>query len=333
MQLGLETKRRDLETKRNQVHYTCNVLFKYEWKPPRCSSCKKFRHIHGDYLKNTSAGEKKTMKKPSQTSRGVLVVDNDVEFDINRGTTNLVNNGATSSGSFFMNANNDGEFASNTPISEKIDKIERKIGEGKLMLLDNDRNPLVPMGIVESDSEVEVVFDETANLRILMSNKDGSDKGYGTNSLLEQWRDFYSDNDDYDLYDDDMYENHDLSKNLQSICDDLHITVRLRNLKNKSVEKTNNKVSGSELKLDICDPLYKHPQDIGSQLITFKLEGTKNYKVCAPKIKKHAQLLRLMKFLIGLDDVFSSMRILILTTNLIHDVKFSFATLSMDESQ
>ncbi|GJU66837.1 putative reverse transcriptase domain-containing protein [Tanacetum coccineum] len=29
------------------------------------------------------------------------------------------------------------------------------------------KNPLVPTGIVESDSEVEVVFDETANLRIL----------------------------------------------------------------------------------------------------------------------------------------------------------------------
>ncbi|GJY30312.1 hypothetical protein Tco_0413807, partial [Tanacetum coccineum] len=30
----------------------------------------------------------------------------------------------------------------------------------KLRLLDNDGNPLVPTGIVESDSEVEVVFDE-----------------------------------------------------------------------------------------------------------------------------------------------------------------------------
>nr|GEV50386.1 putative reverse transcriptase domain-containing protein [Tanacetum cinerariifolium] len=42
------------------------------------------------------------------------------------------------------------------------------------------------IGIVESDSKVEVVFDETANLRISTSGKDGSDKGYGTSSLLEQ---------------------------------------------------------------------------------------------------------------------------------------------------
>ncbi|GKF13232.1 hypothetical protein Tco_0054694, partial [Tanacetum coccineum] len=109
---------------------------------------------------------------------------------------------------------------------EKIDKIERQIGEGKLRLLDNDGNPLVSTGIVESDSKVKVVFDETANLRISTSGKDESDKGYGTNSLLEQWEDSYLDNDDYDPYDDDMYENHDLSEHLQSICDDLDITVR-----------------------------------------------------------------------------------------------------------
>ncbi|GJX85181.1 glucomannan 4-beta-mannosyltransferase 9-like protein [Tanacetum coccineum] len=107
----------------------------------------------------TCAGEKKTVKKPR--------------------TTNLVNNEANSSGSSFMNIDNDREFASYTPIGEKIDKIERQIFEGKLRLLDNDENSLVHMGIMESDSEVEVVFDKTANLRILMSGKDGSDKGYG----------------------------------------------------------------------------------------------------------------------------------------------------------
>ncbi|GJS83772.1 hypothetical protein Tco_0750313 [Tanacetum coccineum] len=229
--------RADVELKDNIVvampkitregHYTCNVRVEYEWKPPRCSSCKVFGHIHEECPKNTGAGEKKTVKKPSQTSRGVPVgpkmgfkpqkeyrpvpkkpnasssgnkkkgveptievsnsnpfdvlnsVDNDVEFGTNEGTTNLVNNEATSSGSSFMNIDNDGEFASNTPI-----------------------------GIVESDSEVEVVFDETANLRISTS-----------------------DNDDYDPYDDDMYENHDLSEHLHSICDDLDIPVHGRKKK------------------------------------------------------------------------------------------------------
>ncbi|GKF89883.1 nucleotide-diphospho-sugar transferase, partial [Tanacetum coccineum] len=112
-------------------HYTCNVRIKYEWKPPRCSSCKVFGHLHEECPKNTGASEKKTMKKPSQTSRGVEPtievsnsnpfdvlnsVDNDVEFGTNDRNTNLVNNEATSSGSSFMNIDNDGEFASNTPI-------------------------------------------------------------------------------------------------------------------------------------------------------------------------------------------------------------------------
>ncbi|GJV49080.1 hypothetical protein Tco_1439292 [Tanacetum coccineum] len=175
---------------------------------------------------NKKKGVEPTIKVSNSNPFDVLnSIDNDVEFGTNGGTTNLVNNGATSSGSSSMNIDNDGEFASNTPIGEKIDKIERQYCEGKLRMLDNNGNPLVPTGIMESDSEVEVVFDETANLRIPTSGKDGSDKGYGTNSLLEQWMDSYPDNDDYDPYNDDMYVNHDLSEHLQSICDDLDITV------------------------------------------------------------------------------------------------------------
>nr|GEU50456.1 hypothetical protein [Tanacetum cinerariifolium] len=191
-------------------------------------------------MENTCASEKKTVKKPSQTFRGVPVglkmgfkpqkeyrpvtkkpnasssgnkkngvvptvevsnsnlfdalnsVDNDGEFGTKWGTTNLVNNEATLSGSSFMNIDNDGEFASNTLIGEKIDKIERQIGEGKLRLLDNDGNSLVPTSIVESDSEVDAVFDETANLRISTSGK---------------------------------------MEVIKSICDDLDITVRGRKKK------------------------------------------------------------------------------------------------------
>ncbi|GJV99575.1 retrotransposon protein, putative, ty1-copia subclass [Tanacetum coccineum] len=54
-------------------HYICNVHVEYEWKPPRCASCKVFGHIHEEFPKNTGVGEKKTLEKPSQTSRGVLV--------------------------------------------------------------------------------------------------------------------------------------------------------------------------------------------------------------------------------------------------------------------
>ncbi|GKA22673.1 hypothetical protein Tco_0708635 [Tanacetum coccineum] len=67
--------RADVELKDNIVvailkitregHYTCNVRVEYEWKPPRCSSCKVFGHICEECPKNTGADEKKTVKKPS----------------------------------------------------------------------------------------------------------------------------------------------------------------------------------------------------------------------------------------------------------------------------
>ncbi|GJY97074.1 ribonuclease H-like domain-containing protein [Tanacetum coccineum] len=50
------------------------------------------------------------------------------------------------------------------------------------------------------------------------------------------------------------------------------------------------------------------------------------------ELKEHVQLLRLMQFLMGLDDVFSFVRSLILTTDPIPDVKSAFAILSRDES-
>ncbi|GKB52370.1 ribonuclease H-like domain-containing protein [Tanacetum coccineum] len=50
------------------------------------------------------------------------------------------------------------------------------------------------------------------------------------------------------------------------------------------------------------------------------------------KLTEHAQLLRLMQFLMGLDDVYGSVRSIILTSDPIPDVKSAFATLSRDES-
>nr|GEU44611.1 hypothetical protein [Tanacetum cinerariifolium] len=154
--------------------------------------------LSGDGSRSSSGNKKKGVEPTIEVSNSnpfdaLNSVDSDVEFGTNGGTSNLGNNKATPS--------------------------------GKLRLLDNDWNPLVPTGIVESDSEVKVVYDETANLMIPTSGNDQSDNGYRTNSLLEQWKDSYLENDDYDPYDDDIIENHDLSEHLQSICDDLDITA------------------------------------------------------------------------------------------------------------
>ncbi|GJV35517.1 hypothetical protein Tco_1407994 [Tanacetum coccineum] len=92
------------------------------------------------------------------------------------------------------------------------------------MFMDDGEKLLVHTGNVDSDGKVEVVFNETANLMASTGSKGGSDRCYGTNSLLEQWRKTQQD-DDYDLYDDDLYENHDMSYHLQAIYDYLDITV------------------------------------------------------------------------------------------------------------
>ncbi|GKA95232.1 hypothetical protein Tco_0817270 [Tanacetum coccineum] len=81
-----------------------------------------------------------------------------------------------------------------------------------------------------NDSEGEDVVDDHAVFMASTCLKLGADSGYGINSLLEQWRTTKMD-DDYDPYDDDLYESHDMFDNLQVICDELDITIRGR--KNK----------------------------------------------------------------------------------------------------
>ncbi|GKC39570.1 hypothetical protein Tco_1051954, partial [Tanacetum coccineum] len=206
--------RADVELKDNIVvdmpkitkegHYTCNVHVEYEWKPPRYSSCKVFGHIHEECPKNTRAGEKKTIKKPSQTSRGVPVGPK-MAFKSQKDNQPVIKK---------PNANSSGNKKKGVEPTIEIMRLLQVVPPLCISIMMGSLLVILLLflpGIVESDSEVEVVFD-------------GSDKGYGTNSLLEQWMDSYPDNNNYDPYDDDMYENHDMSEHLQSICDDLDIT-------------------------------------------------------------------------------------------------------------
>nr|GEY96190.1 hypothetical protein [Tanacetum cinerariifolium] len=180
-----------------------------------------FGHIHEECPRSTGVGEKKTMKKPNQPSQG---------FKPQKEYRSVSKKPTASSNGNKKKCVEPTEV-SNSNSFDVLNSFDNDVEFGKLRLLDNDGNPLVPTGIMESDSEVEVVFDETVNLRILTSRKDRSDKGY---SLLEQWRDSYPDNDDYDPYDDDMYENHDLSEHPQSICDDFDITASFQVIANDS---------------------------------------------------------------------------------------------------
>ncbi|GKC20723.1 putative reverse transcriptase domain-containing protein [Tanacetum coccineum] len=92
---------------------------------------------------------------------------------------------------------------STTPIVDKIDKFEKLIIDGKVTLVDGEGKPLKKERV-----------------------------GFGTNSLLEQWRDIYENDDyDYDPYDDDMYEGQEIPDKVQSICDNLDIKLQGRKKK------------------------------------------------------------------------------------------------------
>ncbi|GKF02481.1 putative reverse transcriptase domain-containing protein, partial [Tanacetum coccineum] len=120
---------------KGEGYYTCNIHVEYEWKPLRCACCMVFGHVHEECLKNISVGATTTLKKTSQTPKGILVltsVDNDVDLGTNEGIANSADKGTNNVSS------------SNTPIDEKIDKIERQICEDKLRFGDDDGNPLVP---------------------------------------------------------------------------------------------------------------------------------------------------------------------------------------------
>ncbi|GKE65790.1 hypothetical protein Tco_1519951, partial [Tanacetum coccineum] len=52
----------------------CTVCVNYEWKPPRCSSCKVFGHVLNECLKKIILDVVKNLNNPRQATRGVLVV-------------------------------------------------------------------------------------------------------------------------------------------------------------------------------------------------------------------------------------------------------------------
>ncbi|GJR78423.1 ribonuclease H-like domain-containing protein [Tanacetum coccineum] len=93
-------------------------------------------------LKNLSSDTAKNLKNLRQAAR--VARRNKMRYlDKREGSLNVVHGSSSS-----------------TPIIDMIDKLERQIIDCKLMLVHDDGNLLVPTGNVDSESEVEVVFDE-----------------------------------------------------------------------------------------------------------------------------------------------------------------------------
>ncbi|GKE62856.1 hypothetical protein Tco_1513223 [Tanacetum coccineum] len=105
-------------------------------------------------------------------------------------------------------------------------KFENLIIDGQTILVDEAGNLLKKIEYPsDHDSEDEIASVDNDMARSLASKR----TGFGTQSLLEQWRDSHGDDDyDEDPYDDDMYEGQDLSEEIQTICNNLDIRVRSR---------------------------------------------------------------------------------------------------------
>ncbi|GJV78485.1 retrovirus-related pol polyprotein from transposon TNT 1-94 [Tanacetum coccineum] len=185
--------------------------------------------------KNKVSDVVKKMKKPSQTNKGVPVGPK-VGFQPTKQVYRHVSkkNNVSTSGNKKKDVeptkeNAESSSTCTTPIVEKIDKIERLIIDGTTTLVDDEGIPLKmvdSLGGHDSDDEVASVDNDMANF---LASKD---VGYDTNSLLEQREESYRNGDyDYEPYDDDMYEGHDIPDKIQDICDNLDIKVRGRKKK------------------------------------------------------------------------------------------------------
>nr|GEU32095.1 hypothetical protein [Tanacetum cinerariifolium] len=173
--------------------------------------------------KTRSNSEEPTIEVSNENLFNVLnSVNNDVESGTNGRTTNLVNNEATSSGSSFMNVDN--SSSGTTPFIKKIKKFKDLLTSRKAILVDKDGNPINKVEFLGDDDNE----DEVASVDNDMARSISYERGYGTQSLLEHWRDSYG-NDDYDddPYDDDMYEGQDLSHEPQAISNNLDTVFKV----------------------------------------------------------------------------------------------------------
>ncbi|GJZ91905.1 RNA-directed DNA polymerase, eukaryota, reverse transcriptase zinc-binding domain protein [Tanacetum coccineum] len=187
------------------------IRIEYEWDPPHCSTCLIFGHSPADFPKAAP------IRVVNQKDKG----KGQTSGDDDKGNTFSLSNS--------FEALNDDNLIIEEVATDKINVLEKHIPEGKRMIMDDDGKPLEKVEYpfnLGSDDKVEPVENEIASF---LTSKPTS-VGYGLKSLLEQWRKSNVD-DDYDPYDDDMYEGQEISDNIQTICDNLNIKVRGRKKK------------------------------------------------------------------------------------------------------
>ncbi|GJS88651.1 retrotransposon protein, putative, ty1-copia subclass [Tanacetum coccineum] len=169
--------------------YTCKIRVEYEWKPPRCASCKVFGHIPEECQKIIGAVETKNLKKTSQAPKGIPVGPK-VGFKPHKEYRPISKKPtANSSGNKKKGVNHTNKF-SDSNLFKVLNSVENDVemgtNEGTSNLDNNWANSSNPLKKVEypsdHDSKDEVVLVDNDMARSMASKW----TGFGTQSLLEQ---------------------------------------------------------------------------------------------------------------------------------------------------
>ncbi|GJZ84816.1 hypothetical protein Tco_0650155 [Tanacetum coccineum] len=187
--------------------------------------------------KNIDSDVVKKTKKPSQATRGVVVGPKAGFKLVNQVFRQVLKkNNVNTSGHKKKDAEPTIEVSNSNPF-DVLNPIENDVDLGtnaetsnlarKVTIVEDEGIPLAKVDFTDdhdSDDEVASVDNDIANFL------DSKKVGYGTNSLLEQWKESYENDDyDFDQYDDDMYEGHDISDKILDICENFDIKVIRRN--------------------------------------------------------------------------------------------------------
>nr|GFC04258.1 hypothetical protein [Tanacetum cinerariifolium] len=150
---------------------------------------KEYRPIPKKHTASSSGNKKKGVEPTIKASNSNLFdvlnsVDNDVKFGTNGGNTNLVNNGATSSGSFFMNVDN--SSSSTTLIIDKIEKFKDLLTSGQAILVEKAGYSLKKVEFLgEYDSEDEVASVDNDMVRSMASERVGKYLSYELQAICD----------------------------------------------------------------------------------------------------------------------------------------------------
>ncbi|GJR11627.1 copia protein [Tanacetum coccineum] len=178
-----------------------------------------FGHTQEECPKVIGSGVAKNMKKPSQTSRGVLVGPK-VGFKPHKEYRPVTNKPSVSySGNKKKGVEPSNEVSNSNPF-EVLNSVDNDVEldllmDGQAILVDEAGNPL---------KKVEYPGDYDSEDEIASAHNDMT-------------RSMASERYDEDPYDDDMYEGQDIPQEIQAICNNLDIRVRGLEINYNTMEK------------------------------------------------------------------------------------------------